>query len=126
MKERLVFWPFAFNGTVCENSGTAIFVPPVGLSFRSGGVFIADGVSGGTVTVSSQATGQGTATLAAITGGSCYSGTSALGWSGIGGTVKTGLYIPAGGSVIIMGSAGTSAGTATQLTGYVTFAIGEG
>jgi hypothetical protein len=128
MKERLMMLPFAFNGTVCETAGTAVFVPPCGLSFRSGAIFVPDGLSGGTVTVTSQATGQGTATLAvtAGNGGSCYIGTSALGWSGIGGTVLSNLYIPSGGSVIFIGSAGTSAGTATQLTGYAMFAIGEG
>jgi hypothetical protein len=125
MKERLVFWPFVFGGTIAASSGTAIIVPPTGLSFRSGGLFIPT-AAGGTVTVKSAATGQGTATLAvsASGGGSCYIGTAATNASASGSVLNT-LYIPKGGSVIISGSAGTSAGTATQMSGYVVFEIGE-
>ena len=137
MKEKLVYFPFNWTGTVPADSGTIIIVPCVGLSFRYGGVYVPTDC-GATVTVTSQAAGQGTATLplgvqAAGGGGSVWYGTAAtLGTAaGMGtpqatGTVIPTLYIPKDGSVIIAGSAGTGAGTATVLSGYVAFAIGEG
>lgn len=128
MKEKLVYFPFNWTGTVPAASGTIVIAPPCGMSFRYGGVFVPTD-AGATVTVTSADTGQGTATLplglqAAGGGGSVWFGSAATN-AGTVGTVLNDLYVPKGGTIIIAGSAGDAAGTATQLSGFVAFALSE-
>jgi len=128
MKEKLVYWPVQFSGTVPADMGTTIIAVPCGMSFRWGAVHVPTDC-GGTITVESVNTGQGTASLPIKTqttagGGSAWFGSAATN-AGTVGTVLNDLYIPAGGTILIKGSAGTSAGTATQLSGVVAFALAE-
>jgi hypothetical protein len=121
MRERLVHIPFYFDGTAAADTGTVVIVPPIPLAFRYGAIHAMQ--EGGTVTVTSEATGQGTVTLSTlIGGGSAFVGSAAFGTAGT--AIKT-LVIPRLGSVWIQGSTGTGAGTPSQLSGYVAFALGE-
>jgi hypothetical protein len=116
MKERLVYFPFYFEGTAAAG-GTASFTAWDPLTFYNGAVYTLS-LEGGTVTVSCENTGQGTATLYtnALGVGSAYVGTAACG-------AGTTLKIKGGGTcdVYICGTA-TSA---TQMAGYVAFLAGE-
>ena len=117
MHERYLFLPIFLDGTVVATQGSACFVMSVPVSFRAGGVFCPS--AGGTIYVECGTTAQGTATLTSTSGGSAYSGTVATGWG-------TAINCPKDGTIIVYGSAGTVAGTASQLSGYALFAIGEG
>jgi hypothetical protein len=114
MKERFCFLPFIFAGTAA-GGGTITYVMPEAATFHSGAVWT-NAVAGGTVTVRSQATGQGTATLYtnSAKAGSAYLGTAATG-AGIS------LKIPKDGTCLISGTATSE----TQMSGYAAFLIGE-
>jgi hypothetical protein len=116
MKERLVSVPFYFQGSAAAQ-GSAVYVAADPMTFFAGAVWT-NSLEGGTVTVRSQATGQGTATLNvdAPKSGTAYIGTAATG-------AGTALKIAGGGTcaVYITGTATA----ATQLAGYVAFLVGE-
>jgi hypothetical protein len=123
MKERLVFFPFTFDGTASA-SGSAVYVTTQPLTFYAGGVYAANS-TGGSVKITYAGTAQGTAVIKTESAaGSCYIGTVATGWGANAPNLVAGtsaLQIPAGGTIVVQGTAAA----AGFLCGYAAFMVDE-